>query len=58
MRQVSPPHLDQEVQLSGPPLVQRHHALTDQGAEVVTQLQDLVQAVEHLRTESLIKIWV
>lgn len=48
-------YLDQDVQLSSPPLVQRRHALTDQRAEVMTQLEDLVQAVEHLRTEAFIK---
>lgn len=42
------PHLDQELQLGGAALVQRRHVLTDQRAEVKTQLQDLVQAVEHL----------
>lgn len=44
-------NLDQEVQLSGPPLVQRRGALADQRAEVVAQLQDLVQAVEDLGRE-------
>lgn len=44
-------HLDQDVQLSSSSLVQRRHRLTDQRAEVVTQLEDLVQTVKHLRTE-------
>lgn len=45
------PHLDQELQLGCTALVQRRHILTDQRAEVETQLQDLVQAVEHLVAE-------
>lgn len=45
------PHLDQELQLGCAALVQRRHVLTDQRAEVETQLQDLVQAVEHLVAE-------
>lgn len=48
-------HLDQQVQLSRPPLVQRRRALTDQRAEVLTQLQDLVQAVEDLGGGDLVR---
>lgn len=39
--------LDQDVQLSGSSLIQSSYCLTDQRAEVMAQLQDLVQAVEH-----------
>lgn len=44
----STPHLDQDVQLSSAPVVQWAQVLTDQGAEAVAELQDLVQAVKHL----------
>lgn len=50
---MSAPYLHQQVQLCSSSLIQGRHALTDQRAEALTQLQDLVQAVEHLRTGGL-----
>lgn len=42
--------LDQDVELSSSPLVQRADVVSDQGAEVMAEVQDVVQTVEHLRT--------
>lgn len=48
-------HLNQEVQLSSSPLIEWRHALTDQRAEILTQLKDLIEAVEHLRGREMIR---
>lgn len=42
-------YLDQQIELSGSPVVQWNHSLTDQRAEVMAQLEDLVEAVKHLK---------
>ena len=47
-------YLNEDIQLSGSPLIQWHYTLTDQWAEIETQLKDLVQTVEHLKMKDFI----
>lgn len=44
--------LDQDVKLGGSSLIQWASVLTDQRTEVMAQLQDFIQTVEHLRVGS------
>lgn len=43
--------LDKNVKLGGSSFIQRANVLTDQRTEVMAQVQDVIQTVEHLRGE-------